>query len=306
MIYSAVEDRVAVEVQKLGNLLALDMNAMLRNANEEIERLGYRLKNLEETLKDHKPTQTENQNPAITHQEQVGGESKMEVLEDIKETDQNYNTKEKSGTCVGQNHTSDNARIGSGWTMVKSKRARKRKAYAVGAVLIGGENVRRISTAAKEEFVFEDNVAFVPAQEAGRADIQHRLPAAIQKTNADAVDVVIHLEGDDITDSDTDNVLEKFSHIINAAKERHNTRDVVVCSVMERRDVGRSAAEKARLVNDQLGALCATYGARYLDLRSRLRECMHQGINRTGRLYTWEGARNMSQMIISEVNGFLD
>ena len=117
---------------------------------------------------------------------------------------------------------------------------------------------------------------------------------------------MIHYGENDIVGSDSDNVLEGIAHVISVAKRQPTTRDVVVCSIVERRDTGRNAADTARTVNDQLGALCATYGARYLDTRDRLRACLHSGINRTGFLYTWEGARNVSQEILSEVDGFLD
>ena len=190
------------------------------------------------------------------------------------------------------------------WTLVKRKR-RRRKAFRNGAVLIGGENVRRIRAAAREEFNFDRNVIF-SSQSDSISDINHKLVPATRNVNADEVDVVIHLDGSDIMNFDADNALEGLSQIINVAKEQHSIREVIVCSMIERRDAGQHVTDKARLVNDQLGDLCATYRARFLDLRNRLGDCAHQGINRTGWLYTWEGARNVSQVITSKVYGFLD
>ena len=312
LISTTVEERVAAEVLKIGDSLASDMNAMIRNVNDEVERLGRRLKNMEELLSDWKPTQPARQIPVTTTRDEVGSADSVnrQLAEDINGTDEytrdvKQSTK-KQDTNIGDASLSVDMSEDGDWTVVKNRRARRRKSFANGAVMIGGENVRRVSAAAAEEFQFEKNVIFSSAQEVSSAEVGRRLPSSINKTNAEAVDIVIHYGEDDVIGSSADNVLEGFAHVISVAKKQHNTRDVIVCSVVERRDGDRSAADTTRLVNDQLGALCNAYGARYLDLRDRLSECPHRGINRTGYLYTWEGARNVSQMILGEVAGFLD
>ena len=307
-ISNAVEVRVSAEVKKIGNLLALDMHAMIGNVDDEIERLGRRLKNMEELLHDWKSTQHTDQiarNETQTYVEKADSKNKKQCLVNRNTEDNEKRDNQEQESRAG-NNSAEQDRCDDGWTVVKSKRAKKRRGYESGAVLIGGGNVRRISTAENEEFRFGKNIIFKSAQEVSSADISQELPSAVKKTNAEAVDVVFHYGVNDVAGSTVDCVLEGFAHVISVAKKQSSTRDVVVCSVVERRDAGRGAADTARLVNDQLEALCAAYGARYLDLRDRLKECAHGGVNRTGHLYTWDGARNVSQLILSEVNVFLD
>ena len=313
LIDKAVEDRVSEEVQKIGNLLATDMQNMVRNVTDEIERLGNRVKNIEELINGWNPMTTieKSRQPTGLRVEDVNIDNSVQHAEDgIKKKGESRNKKkdepqedsQEQENCKGNNlHEND------GWTLVKKKKAHKRKShFATGAVLIGGENVRRVSMAANEEFVFDKNVIFASAKEVDSADVRNHLPSAINKTSAEQVDVVIHYGEEAITRSTVDGVLEGFAHVISTAKKQCATRDVFVCSLLERRDVEHEVADAARLVNEQLGELCAAYGARYLDLRDRLKECAHGGINRTGYLYTREGARNVSQLIMSEVTGFLD
>ena len=92
------------------------------------------------------------------------------------------------------------------WTLVKRK-TRRRKAFRSGAILLGGENVRRIRAAARKEFNFDRNVIF-SSQSVSISDMNQKLVSAARKVSADAVDVVIHLDGNDIMNSDADSVLE--------------------------------------------------------------------------------------------------
>ena len=49
---------------------------------------------------------------------------------------------------------------------------------------------------------------FSNAQDGSDAGADRRLASAIRKTNAEAVDVVIHLEGHEVAKSEVDSVLE--------------------------------------------------------------------------------------------------
>ena len=69
--------------------------------------------------------------------------------------------------------------------------------------------------------------------------------------------------------------------------------------------MGVMANETAKTANQELSRLCLEYGAKFLDLRPRLANCRFYGINKTGWLYTFEAAMNISQEILSEVVGFL-
>ena len=61
MVAAEVERCVASKLQELGSVLASDMTAMFRNVSDEMERLGRRIKDMEELLHDKKLMQGKTQ-----------------------------------------------------------------------------------------------------------------------------------------------------------------------------------------------------------------------------------------------------
>ena len=172
-----------------------------------------------------------------------------------------------------------------------------------GAILIGSENVHRIRAAAMEEFVLDSNVSFVTAKS---SNITRSLSDAMVKSRAQKIDIVLNTGADQLITDSADSILENIACQITYARRKKKTKEVFVCSVEERQDLGVMAAETAKIVNQELKNLCSEYKAKYLDLRPRLALCQFSGINKTGRLLTFEAARNVAQEILSEVPGFLD
>ena len=172
-----------------------------------------------------------------------------------------------------------------------------------GAVLIGSRNVTRIRAAAMTEFRLDSNVSFVPSES---DNAMQSLSHTMMKSKAKQIDVVLHTGADQVAERTADSVLESIASQISHAKQIPKTNQVFVCSVEQRLDAGLIAHEMAKTVNQELGKLCAAYGAKFIDLRPRLTECKFAGINRTGWLYTFEAAQNVCQEILGEVPGFLD
>ena len=195
-----------------------------------------------------------------------------------------------------------------GFTVVQRKKKLEKKNMKAknGAVLIGGTNVRRIAIAARNEFDMSGAV-FKCKPVMMIEEAHHEVRAAVREAEASEVDVVLHVGSDDLAKHrSVDYILEGLAGVIETSYNTRHVREVVVCSVEERSDMGRDVYESSCHMNEQLLDLCKSYGARFLDLRTRLRECRFGGINRTGLLYTSEGSHNISQLMLSEVYGFLD
>ena len=172
-----------------------------------------------------------------------------------------------------------------------------------GAILIGSENVKRIGAATKSKFILDSNVSFVVAKS---ENAMKTISAAMIKSKAQEIDIVLHTGADQLRGKTADFILESIANQITHVKQKRKTNQVFVCSVEQRQDAGVLAFETAKTVNQELVNLCSEYGAKYLDLRPRMSECRFSGMNKTGRLYTFEATRNISDEILSEVPGFLD
>ena len=185
----------------------------------------------------------------------------------------------------------------------QNTRSPKSKPRQYGAILIGSENVHRIRAAAMEEFDIDSNASFITAS---NDNVKQRLSDSMTKSRAQKIDVVLNTGADQLLDKSADSVLESIASQISFAKQKRKTNQVFVCSVEERQDAGLMATETAKTVNQELTGLCLEYGAVFLDLRPRMSHCRFYGLNKTGRLLTFEAARNVAQEILSEVPGFLD
>ena len=166
--------------------------------------------------------------------------------------------------------------------------------------------MRCIAFAARNEFNLESTM-FKCRPRMLVEDAHQEVGTAVPNSAAAEVDVVLHLGTDDLVQHrSVGYVLEGLAIVIETARHKGKIREVVVCSVEERYDAGRSVYENSCLLNEQLSDLCQSYGARFLDLRDRLYQSRFHGLNRTGFLYTSQGSHNASQLILSEVYGFLD
>ena len=281
-------------------------------------RLGHEIADRQEDTLHSKPDQarvsstqsaTDNGKPKKTTP------MKTKRLHYVSKQQENRNDQQHSATDAGsktqtEQHRQEDEQDNEGFTVVNNKHRkkalRKKNPATSGAVMVGGANVRRIAFAARNEFNLESTI-FKCKPEMLLEDAHREVRAAIQKSEAAEVDVVLHVGTDDLAQNrSVDYVLEGLANIIETARDIRSVREVSVCSVEERHDAGRNVYENSRLTNEQLKDLCQSYGARFLDLRARLHQSRFHGINRTGLLYTAEGSHNVSQLILREVYGFLD
>ena len=100
--------------------------------------------------------------------------------------------------------------------------------------------------------------------------------------------------------------LKKLTDMGDYARQLQKVRTVSVCSVEERIDAGSAVHQNVKNLNAELADLCLSTGFNFIDLRPRLQESLFQGSNRTGILYTFEGACNVAQHILGELQFFLD
>ena len=329
MITNAVQTAVQKLREQLDDTLATDKRNILLTINEEMDRFTDRLKKLEAwqaewqagsktkiNCQQNDKAQAKVITTGIVESETVSkinmnNQAQVEGNEaqgKATETNGNKQTQsqedfggdpEEAGGSTGSDPESGD---GGEWTRVVRKR-RRNKIRRYGAVLIGGQNVSRVKAAAMDEFPFDQNVSCVTTTS---DDFSLSLQQTIQKYKAKDIDVVIHLGAHDAVDHSADHVLEKLTDMVNYSHKQKNVKTVSVCSLEERRDAGSLVYQNIKTINTELAHLCLSTESTLIDLQSRLQECLYGAINRTGILYTFEGARNVAQHIISETVGFLD
>ena len=320
----AVEDAVNKKTAEITEASAPDLRNALRAIDDELGRFGERLKRLEECKMIHESDAMVKSKDAMT-MEQCTGNATQSVTEGTNERLGKENsgsvsanqTKSKTAkkktrpmVATQQEHKkgeyeaneSKRSEPETGWTLVERKK-KKSKQRRYGAVLIGGQNVTRIKAAAMDEFQFDQNVSFVYTN---TDEFQQKLSDVTNRSRAKQIDVVIHLGAEDAIEHSADYVLDRLTHKVNQAREQKRVDTVYVCSLEERRDAGANVHQNVKTINTELAQLCHSTGATFVDLRSRLEETEYGGINRTGILYTFEGARNVAQHILSQIPGFLD
>ena len=325
------------EAVRIGQALAGDLQDALSAINDELGRFADRLKSLEAWAANHeadaktrevnqhkevqaesKKTQFESKNTIMeaskTHSTNRVGErtrqnrNETEPNRQAEETEKQHiesDTEPKTDQAIEDEQGARQEPIDNdtdGWTRVTRKKKRN-KVRQRGAVLIGGQNVSRIKAAALDEFNFDQNVSFVAV---GSEEFNESLHSVTQRSKAKQLDVVIHSGAEDAVRHGTDDVLEKLTNMVEYARGLKAVDTVSVCSLEERRDAGLIVCEKIRTINTELAQLCLSTGSNFIDLRPRLNESLFGGINRTGILYTFEGARNVAQHILAETAGFLD
>ena len=322
LVAKAAREEAKKAVRQIGEALASDLQDALRAINDELGRFGSRLKKLEAWISDYDADAKARANhPRYVTVDQYQVRDQLETKSENqkrKETETNAEGNEDASKHIKINESSaanqtnegveaidgeliDNAREDS-WALVRNRK-KKNKVRRNGAVMIGGQNVSRVKAAAMEEFIFDQNVSFVTTTS---DDFNQSLRVAVQRSKAKEVDVVIHSGADHILQHSSDYVLEELTNMVDYARQLQKVKTVSVCSVEERRDAGFTVHQNVKNLNAELADLCLSTGSNFIDLRPRLQESLFEGINRTGILYTFEGARNVAQHILGEIDSFLD
>ena len=329
MIANAVQTAVQKVREQIDDTLAKDKEIILLTINEQMDRFAERLTKLEawqaewqaeRKIRMNRQRDDEAQaelRATISVESETISKIKIDNKAQVEGNDAKGNTtgtngnkqtqkeedlsgdrEEEGGSTGSEPESGDDG----GWTRVVRKR-KKNKIRRYGAVLIGGQNVSRVKAAALDEFPFDQNVSFVTTTS---DDFNLSLQETTQRSKAKDIDVVIHLGAHDAVDQSADHVLENLTDMVNYSRKLKNVKTVSVCSLEERRDAGSVVYQNIKTINTELAHLCLSTESTFIDLRPRLQECLYGGINRTGILYTFEGARNVAQHIISETVGFLD
>ena len=134
------------------------------------------------------------------------------------------------------------------FTLVTTKRrgaaTRHERRSASGAILIGGSNVRRISSAARNEFDI-DRQMFRSVPGIVTEDVPSYMSNAVRKTGGKEMDVVLHVGGDDLAaERSVDYVLEGLANAIESSRKLMHVREVFVCSIEERQDLAGSFTKR--------------------------------------------------------------
>ena len=276
------------------NVSLMDVMQAIHHTQIQMDQLAQRIEQLTEMVKQIAPDQKVTHFDGVHGSEQVLPPHDADAACETRETNAEHQcmpvSRESKAKTNDKANKDDTTRT-------------KTKVRKCGAILIGSQNVKRVKAAAMNEFMLDSNVSFM-ATESDSA--MQSLSYAMLKTKAQKIDVVLHTGADQVTNRTADSVLESIASQISHAKLKRKTNQVFVCSVEQRLDAGLTANETAKTVNQELGNLCAEYGAKFLDLRPRMTECKFSGFNKTGCLYTFEAAGSIAQEILSEVPGFLD
>ena len=192
------------------------------------------------------------------------------------------------------------------WTAVASSKKRRRSRSGttqnVGAVMLGCQNVRRIATAAREEFLLGGHVVFKSIRGGTARSVLGALHGAVAGCKALKADLVLHVGGNDLFAHSVEYTLDCMSELIKAAKQINKVREIVVCSVPQDSSTSVNFQSMKRGdLNDDIGRLCKTEGVRFVDLRPRLDQCNYQGLDKSRFNLNRDGSRNAWQMLSSKV-----
>ena len=155
---------------------------------------------------------------------------------------------------------------------------RQRKVSAtpeVGAVMLGCQNVWRIASAAREQFILGGQVVFRSIRGGTTRCALGALHGDVAACRALRADIVLHVGGNDLAHRSVEYPLECIAELINAAKRVSKVRNIFICSIPQDPTSSDYLTSQRRHFNDELERLCTGEGARFIDLRPRLCECSY-------------------------------
>ena len=90
---------------------------------------------------------------------------------------------------------------------------------ATGVVMIGCQNVRRIATAAANEFILGTQVVFKSIRGGIAQHVLAELPGAVTDCQSSTVELVLHVGGNDIGFRSVEYTLDCIAEIVKQAKQ---------------------------------------------------------------------------------------
>ena len=89
------------------------------------------------------------------------------------------------------------------------------------------------------------------------------------------------------------------------AKNHGEVRQVFVCSVTPRKDMGSFIFSRSESVNNRLRSLCSKTDIKFIDLREKLEVCKFNGLFKDAVHYNKAGATEALRVITDTVKHFL-
>ena len=118
--------------------------------------------------------------------------------------------------------------------------------------------------------------------------------------------IVLHVGTNDLTRKGSEEIAVNLVNLAQHAKTNSGIKQVFICSVTPRKDLGSFIFSRSESVNNRLRSLCIeTTGVRFIDLREELDRCPFTGLARDGLHYNKVGATRVLDVITNSVGSFL-
>ena len=166
-------------------------------------------------------------------------------------------------------------------------------------LIIGDSNVRRLETSANPP-----GTSFWSTPGASTDQLDRELAEVPDKSLASTI--VFHSGTNDLARKGSEKIAADLVNLAQRTKARPGIRQVYICSVTSRKDLGSFVYSRSESVNNRLRSLCMkTHGVKFIDLRERLEKCTFTGLARDALHYNKAGASCVLNAISDSVGGFL-
>ena len=121
-----------------------------------------------------------------------------------------------------------------------------------------------------------------------------------------AAQVVLHVGTNDIARKGSEGIAKSILGLAQQAKDHAGVRQVYICSVTPRKDLGSFVFSRSESVNNRLRSLCnKTDRVGFIDVRQKLDRCQFGGLVRDAIHYNRPGAAQALKLIKDSAKDFL-
>ena len=166
-------------------------------------------------------------------------------------------------------------------------------------LIIGDSNVRRLGTGTSSS-----RASFRSIPGATIDQLERDLGETPDKLRASAI--ALHVGTNDLTRKGSEEIAVNLIQLAQHTKTRSGVKQIFICSVTSRRDLGPFIFSRSESVNNRLRSLCANMpGIRFIDLREQLATCPFAGLARDGLHYNKAGSSRAFNRIAHSAHSFL-
>ena len=159
-------------------------------------------------------------------------------------------------------------------------------------LIIGDSNVSRLETSTGSSCV-----SFRSTPGANIEQLEREINDESDKFTASTI--ALHVGTNDLSRKGSEEIAMNIVRIAKLTKARSGTRQVLICSVTPRRDLGSFIFSRSESVNNRLRSLCTNMpGVRFVDLREQLDRCPFTGLSRDALHYNRAGASRVLNGIV--------